>query len=340
MDPGSHRICSLARLDLWWMSLSRHPSVKKTKQMEWLFGDTRDCEGKLGIYNCGGFCTFCTYCSYCMSLTDCGCVNGVCDNRPGSGGVCQSWSCKEGYTGKFCDRTSKNCGLSELSQYCHQHAVCSLNDTARSVSGTFRAHCTGTGLLPLWLCVCVCALGAQDCLSNWANLLVINLPCLRGCSTCVPFVFILLRCICKDGYEGDGFSCQPIDLCIQPERGGCSQNVSGVRLWNVERQILSVRVGIQDSWDCYRFYVLIFPVCQMRCSNKCLGIVVVKMSIIWVGAKMWHFKDNLASSYQIFYKPHRLVVQIIFGLQWYSPQALVTCYFLCSLTVRSNSYSQ
>ncbi|XP_075015285.1 stabilin-1 isoform X2 [Calonectris borealis] len=93
---------------------------------------------------------------------DCGCVHGVCDNRPGSGGVCQSWSCKEGYTGKFCDKTSKNCGPSGLSQYCHQNAVCSLNDTA--------------------------------------------------------------RCICMDGYEGDGFSCQPIDLCSQPERGGCSQN--------------------------------------------------------------------------------------------------------------------
>uniref|UniRef100_A0A8B9VLL6 Stabilin 1 n=1 Tax=Anas zonorhyncha TaxID=75864 RepID=A0A8B9VLL6_9AVES len=93
---------------------------------------------------------------------DCGCVHGVCDNRPGSGGVCQSWSCKEGFTGKFCDKTSRNCGPSGLSQYCHQNAVCSLNDTA--------------------------------------------------------------RCICMDGYEGDGFSCQPIDLCSQPERGGCSQN--------------------------------------------------------------------------------------------------------------------
>ncbi|NXY91212.1 STAB1 protein, partial [Alcedo cyanopectus] len=93
---------------------------------------------------------------------DCGCVHGVCDNRPGSGGVCQSWSCKEGYTGKFCDKTSKNCGPSGLSQYCHQNAVCSLNDTA--------------------------------------------------------------RCICMDGYEGDGFSCQPIDLCSQPDQGGCSQN--------------------------------------------------------------------------------------------------------------------
>ncbi|NXS59062.1 STAB1 protein, partial [Brachypteracias leptosomus] len=93
---------------------------------------------------------------------DCGCVHGVCDNRPGSGGVCQSWSCKEGYTGKFCDQTSKNCGPSGLSQYCHRNAVCSLNDTA--------------------------------------------------------------RCICMDGYEGDGFSCQPIDLCSQPDQGGCSEN--------------------------------------------------------------------------------------------------------------------
>ncbi|XP_053932500.1 stabilin-1 isoform X1 [Cuculus canorus] len=93
---------------------------------------------------------------------DCGCVHGICDNRPGSGGVCQSWSCKEGYTGEFCDKTSKNCGPSGLSQYCHQNAVCSLNDTT--------------------------------------------------------------RCICIDGYEGDGFSCQPIDLCSQPDRGGCSQN--------------------------------------------------------------------------------------------------------------------
>uniref|UniRef100_A0A8C4UB24 Stabilin 1 n=1 Tax=Falco tinnunculus TaxID=100819 RepID=A0A8C4UB24_FALTI len=95
---------------------------------------------------------------------DCGCVHGVCDNRPGSGGVCQSWSCKEGYTGKFCDKTSKNCGPSGLSQYCHQNAVCSFNDTT--------------------------------------------------------------RCICMDGYEGDGFSCQPIDLCGQPERGGCSKNAA------------------------------------------------------------------------------------------------------------------
>uniref|UniRef100_A0A8C0H5Q2 Stabilin 1 n=1 Tax=Chelonoidis abingdonii TaxID=106734 RepID=A0A8C0H5Q2_CHEAB len=92
---------------------------------------------------------------------DCGCIHGICDNRPGSKGKCQSRSCKDGYTGEFCDRTSQNCGPT-ASQYCHRNAVCSLNNTA--------------------------------------------------------------RCICADGYEGDGFSCLPIDLCRKPERGGCSEN--------------------------------------------------------------------------------------------------------------------
>ncbi|XP_053156108.1 stabilin-1 [Hemicordylus capensis] len=93
---------------------------------------------------------------------DCGCIHGICDNRPGSRGVCQTGSCKAGYTGEFCDQISQNCGPVGASLNCHQNAVCHLNDTA--------------------------------------------------------------RCICLDGYEGDGFSCQPIDVCLKPERGGCSEN--------------------------------------------------------------------------------------------------------------------
>ncbi|XP_015276350.1 PREDICTED: stabilin-1 [Gekko japonicus] len=93
---------------------------------------------------------------------DCGCVHGICDNRPGSGGVCQSKTCKAGYSGEFCDRSSDNCGPAGASLSCHRNAVCSLNDTA--------------------------------------------------------------RCICLDGYEGDGFSCSPIDVCTKPEYVGCSEN--------------------------------------------------------------------------------------------------------------------
>ncbi|XP_042309906.1 stabilin-1 isoform X2 [Sceloporus undulatus] len=93
---------------------------------------------------------------------DCGCVHGICDNRPGSKGVCQTGTCKAGYTGEFCDRSNLNCNTFGASLSCHVNAVCSLNDTA--------------------------------------------------------------RCICVDGYEGDGFSCKPIDACSKPERGGCSEN--------------------------------------------------------------------------------------------------------------------
>ncbi|XP_030061356.1 stabilin-1 isoform X1 [Microcaecilia unicolor] len=94
---------------------------------------------------------------------DCQCVHGVCDNRPGSGGVCRSDSCKAGFTGEFCDRRAEPCGPSTLSLYCHQHAVCESSGPS-------------------------------------------------------------VRCSCANGYEGNGFSCQPIDLCRKPERGGCSIN--------------------------------------------------------------------------------------------------------------------
>ncbi|XP_051776944.1 stabilin-1 isoform X3 [Erpetoichthys calabaricus] len=94
---------------------------------------------------------------------DCHCLHGVCDNRPGSRGVCRKGSCADGYTGDFCDRSVMSCGPSGLSQYCHVDAVCDYD----------------------------------------------------GSST---------RCICKNGYKGDGFSCRPIDLCQEPDRGGCSLN--------------------------------------------------------------------------------------------------------------------
>ncbi|XP_075431120.1 stabilin-1 isoform X3 [Ascaphus truei] len=94
---------------------------------------------------------------------DCKCVHGLCDNRPGSRGVCQGGRCKEGYTGEFCDRRSEPCGPLNISQYCHLNSVCETTDN-------------------------------------------------------------ITRCACSNGYEGDGFSCQPIDICKKPDRGGCSEN--------------------------------------------------------------------------------------------------------------------
>ncbi|XP_043934440.1 stabilin-1 [Protopterus annectens] len=94
---------------------------------------------------------------------DCPCVHGICDNRPGSKGVCQPSSCKPGFYGEFCDRTAVPCGPSGLSVYCHINAVCELLNSTT-------------------------------------------------------------RCVCADGYEGDGLSCTPVDLCKQPDRGGCAEN--------------------------------------------------------------------------------------------------------------------
>ncbi|XP_072277153.1 stabilin-1 [Pyxicephalus adspersus] len=94
---------------------------------------------------------------------DCRCVHGVCDNRPGSRGVCQGGRCKDGYIGEFCDQHSEPCKSVNATQFCHLNAVCVSTENTTS-------------------------------------------------------------CQCKNGYEGDGAFCQPVDECRKPERGGCSEN--------------------------------------------------------------------------------------------------------------------
>ncbi|XP_036187884.1 stabilin-1 isoform X6 [Myotis myotis] len=98
---------------------------------------------------------------------DCGCVHGLCDNRPGSGGVCQSGTCAPGFSGRFCNESTGSCGSTEQAQNCHLHARCV------SQGGT-------------------------------------------------------ARCLCLDGFEGDGFSCAPSNPCSRPDRGGCSENAECV----------------------------------------------------------------------------------------------------------------
>ncbi|XP_008407077.1 stabilin-1 isoform X1 [Poecilia reticulata] len=98
---------------------------------------------------------------------ECRCVHGLCDNRPGSGGVCRRGSCSDGFFGDYCDRTATPCNADGLLAHCHIHA-----------------YCTHTGL---------------D-----------------------------YKCICRDGYEGDGHSCSPINLCLKSSRGGCDANADCV----------------------------------------------------------------------------------------------------------------
>ncbi|MEQ2297895.1 hypothetical protein AMECASPLE_039460, partial [Ameca splendens] len=35
-------------------------------------------------------------------------------------------------------------------------------------------------------------------------------------------------CLCRDGYNGDGHSCSPINLCLKSSRGGCDTNAECV----------------------------------------------------------------------------------------------------------------
>ncbi|XP_013870779.1 stabilin-1 [Austrofundulus limnaeus] len=98
---------------------------------------------------------------------ECRCIHGVCDNRPGSGGVCRRGSCLEGFSGDYCDRKATPCNADGLLEHCHVHAFC-----------------TQTGLDT--------------------------------------------RCVCNDGYEGDGHTCSPVNLCLKNTRGGCDVNAECV----------------------------------------------------------------------------------------------------------------
>uniref|UniRef100_A0A3Q3AZ81 Stabilin 1 n=1 Tax=Kryptolebias marmoratus TaxID=37003 RepID=A0A3Q3AZ81_KRYMA len=100
---------------------------------------------------------------------ECHCMHGVCDNRPGSGGVCRRGSCLEGYSGENCERKATPCNADGLLKHCHVHAFCT-----------------------------------QEGLDA--------------------------KCVCRDGYEGDGHACAPVNLCLKSSRGGCDTNAECVYL--------------------------------------------------------------------------------------------------------------
>ncbi|XP_034353974.1 stabilin-1 isoform X2 [Arvicanthis niloticus] len=134
---------------------------------------------------------------------DCGCVHGLCDNRPGSGGVCQQGTCAPGFQGRFCNESMGNCGSVGLAQPCHLDAHCVIQE------GVAR---------------CVCHDGFEG---NGFSCKRSN-PCSRpdrgGCSEnaeCVPGDLGTHQCICHKGWSGDGRICVAIDECGLDTRGGC-----------------------------------------------------------------------------------------------------------------------
>ncbi|XP_005348787.1 stabilin-1 [Microtus ochrogaster] len=134
---------------------------------------------------------------------DCGCVHGLCDNRPGSGGVCQRGTCAPGFQGRFCNESMGHCSPGGLAQLCHQHARC--------VSQEGKARC-----------ICLDGFEGDGFSCTRSN------PCSHpdrgGCSEnaeCIPGDLGTHRCVCHKGWSGDGRMCVAIDECGLDTRGGC-----------------------------------------------------------------------------------------------------------------------
>uniref|UniRef100_A0A8C4WPY8 Stabilin 1 n=1 Tax=Gopherus evgoodei TaxID=1825980 RepID=A0A8C4WPY8_9SAUR len=195
---------------------------------------------------------------------DCGCIHGICDNRPGSKGKCQSRSCKDGYTGEFCDRTSQNCGPT-ASQYCHRNAVCSLNNTARLLWFYFnlfsfkfnlpfspppQAICTSTGP---GTATCQCNKGwtgdGKACVAIDNCVLETRGDCHMNadCSFVGPGQS---KCMCKSGYAGDGYNCESINPC-KLDNGGCHDLAVCEPLGGGDRSCACAPGYMGDGLTCY-----------------------------------------------------------------------------------------
>lgn len=137
---------------------------------------------------------------------ECHCVHGVCDNRPGSGGVCRRGSCREGFSGDLCDMMAMPCNSDVLHVHCHINAYCTLNGLQTT---------------------CMCKDGYEG---NGHSCTLIN-PCLTsnrgGCDPNAECVYVgpgNASCLCAEGWTGDGQVCVEINNCQLDTRGGCSAN--------------------------------------------------------------------------------------------------------------------
>ncbi|XP_028736155.1 stabilin-2 isoform X1 [Peromyscus leucopus] len=137
----------------------------------------------------------------------CLCVHGACDNRVDSDGACLPGTCREGATGRLCDRQPAACG--PYVQLCHVHATCEYS------SGTASCVCNegyeGDGILCSKKDPCMGSTSRGGCSQN--------AECIQTGTG--PHV-----CVCQQGWTGDGRDCVEINNCLLPGAGGCHDNAT------------------------------------------------------------------------------------------------------------------
>lgn len=101
------------------------------------------------------------------------------------------------------------------------------------------------------------------------------------------------RCVCRSGFEGDGHSCTPVNLCLKPVRGGCDSNVgvhtlSPLHLWDDIKWCIENKCLIE---------ILITPTVSIGLKQHCcLGLSqlpdrVTEWICIWASPVYWIGKN-------------------------------------------------
>ncbi|CAH7321829.1 stabilin-2 [Phodopus roborovskii] len=170
-------------------------------------GGNGTCICEDGFY--GSKCQFCSnpnrYGPRCNRT--CLCAHGACDNRVDSDGACLSGTCREGTTGKFCDKQTSACG--PYLQLCNIHATCEYSN------GTARCVCNegyeGDGTLCSKKDPCMGSTSRGGCNQN------------AECIQTGPGTHV---CVCQQGWTGNGRDCVEINNCLLPGKGGCHDNAT------------------------------------------------------------------------------------------------------------------